>query len=187
MQNSLFHAQEFSNGDAVTDGDADSGSTLRKMPREAFKRKPRHHASPRHHKGDGGQSEAIVLKADLARRGVDLSIENGAILCSGDSVIIGRFARRIVEHKPALLELLTHAPDPHQLAREVTAARRGQWLTPTPALLAVWRGFEAHFGQTITSRQIGAIGTFVDAHAQLDNNELLDEIGAQLRRQGETI
>jgi hypothetical protein len=107
MQNSLFHAQEISNGDVVTDGDAVSGSTLRKMPHEAFKVKPRHHASPRHHNSDGARSGAIVLQADLERRGVVLSIENGAILCCGDSVVINRFAHRIVEHKSALLELLT--------------------------------------------------------------------------------
>lgn len=106
MQNSLFHAQEILNGDVVTDGDADSASNLRKMPHEAFKVKPRHHASPRHHKNDGARSGAIVLQADLERRGVVLSIENGAILCCGDSVVINRFAHRIVEHKPALLELL---------------------------------------------------------------------------------
>jgi hypothetical protein len=82
--------------------------------------------------------------------------------------------------KPALLELLQQ-PDARQLAREVTAARRGQWLCPSPGLLTIWHGFEAHFGQTITSQQIGAIVRFVAANEQLDNEELLTQIGALLR------
>ncbi len=72
-------------------------------------------------------------------------------------------------------------PDARQLAREVTAARRGQWLCPSPGLLTIWHGFEAHFGQTITSQQIGAIARFVAANEQLDNEELLTQIGALLR------
>jgi hypothetical protein len=72
--------------------------------------------------------------------------------------------------------------DARQLAREVTAARRGQWLTPQPELLAVWREFEAHFGQTITSRQIGAIARLVDTNIEAINNELLQQIGAYLRQ-----
>lgn len=185
MQNSLFHAQELSNGDAVTDGDANFDKTPKNLPHEAFKPKPRHHLSPRHRKGDGGQSEAIVLKADLERRGVDLSIENGAILCSGDSVVIGRFARRIVEHKPALLELLTQ-PDARQLAHEVASATRGQWLKPTPSLLAEWKRFAAHFDINITSKQIGAIARLVAANELLDNEAMLVQIGA-LVRQGKTL
>ena len=79
----------------------------------------------------------------------------------------------------------TQAPDARQLAREVTLARVGQWLTPTPALMAIWRAFNAHFGANLSSQQVGAIARQIDADPGMSNNELLDQIAALLR-QGET-
>lgn len=73
-------------------------------------------------------------------------------------------------------------PDARQLAREVMAATRGQWITPQRPLLVEWKRFNAHFATNLTSQQIGAIARFVADNEQLDNDELLTQIGAMLRQ-----
>ena len=64
------------------------------------------------------------------------------------------------------------APDFRQLAAEVKAARRGQWITPTMPLLAFWRAVNTQFGTNLTSQQIGAVSRLVDANPTATNREL---------------
>lgn len=108
MQKSLFHAQNNSDKSVVTGGDTYIGKTYGKLPHEEISRDACHHLSPCHHnQNDDRHAGAVILVADLERRGVSLRTENGIIVCIGDSAVIDRFSLRIVEHKRALIELLT--------------------------------------------------------------------------------
>jgi len=51
------------------------------------------------------EGEAVILKADLERRGVIITACAGVIECEGSEAVIDRFAREIVRLKPALLSL----------------------------------------------------------------------------------
>ena len=77
------------------------------------------------------------------------------------------------------------APDLHQLAAEVSRARRDHWITPTVPLMALWRAVNAHFGANLTSQQIGALSRLVEANAGATADEL-HRLCADLIRQGET-
>jgi hypothetical protein len=131
---------------------------------------------------------APELLAAVRRRGAtawrEIGDDGTAVLVIAPREAIGDLLPELARFKPALLELLTQ-PDARQLAREVTLATRGQWLTPQQPLLVEWKRFNAHFGANITSQQIGAIARLIEENPQLDNDELLTQIGAQLR-QGET-
>lgn len=56
-------------------------------------------------------ADAVILKADLERRGIKLGALKGVVVCEGEEIVIDRFAEQIVRLKPALLELLEHGED----------------------------------------------------------------------------
>jgi hypothetical protein len=144
---------------------------------------------------------APALLESLRGRGAEVSIKGtgaGAWLHVAPRGVLSNSERAdFRQHQREIMELLelpdaptvtrrwesaATQPDARQLAREVVAATRGQWLTPQPALLTVWRAFNAHFDINLTSSQIGAIARLVDANPQLDNEELLTQIGALVRQ-----
>lgn len=133
--------------------------------------------------GEVGEVSPVRLLDELHRRGAIVEARGDNLAIDAPRGAIADLLPDLAKFKPALLELLRQ-PDARQLAHEVTAARRGAWLTPQPSLLTVWRQLNAHFAANLTSQQIGAIARLIEANPQLDNDELLVQIGALLR-QGE--
>lgn len=197
MQNSLFTLNPVTDSDRVTGSDVVFGKTYGKSSHKGINEKPVticHSVTNR--------AEAILLKANLERRGVLLSAENDAIVCDGNSAIIDRFAIDIVRLKPALIQLLapddvatvhrweksatdatgsdpaatspTSAPDLFALSVAVAGAQRGAFLSPTPDLMACWRALDQYTGVKLTSRHIGAAARLADQYPETSNGDLLE-------------
>jgi hypothetical protein len=96
----------FSTLDLVTDAPlvTDSDSILGYTRAEAQKRARSEKRVPICHLSLEG--EAVILRANLERRGVSLRAEGQAIKCKGNADIIDRFAGEIARLKPQLLTLL---------------------------------------------------------------------------------
>ncbi len=194
MQNSLFTLNSVTGSDGVTGSDVVFGKTQGKSPHGRF---TENNVTTCH--SVTKRAEAIVLKANLERRGVLLRAENGAVVCDGASVVLDRFAHEIVRLKPALLELLRRdeapdddaatgkksetgsAPDLGALSVAVEGARRGAHLSPTPELTLLWKELQAYIGVSLTSRHIGAAARMVDGRAHVSNGELLEMFAAGLQ------
>jgi hypothetical protein len=148
---------------------------------------------------------AVALLESLSGRGAEVSIKgSGAgawlhvaprgVLSNGERADFRQHQREIMEmlelpDAPTVAhrwESATTQPDARQLLAAVKAATRGAWLTPQPALLSQWKQFNAHFAANITSQQIGAIARLIDDNPQLDNDELLTQIGALVRMENQT-
>jgi hypothetical protein len=117
MQNSLFTLNPVTDSDRVTDSDVVFGKTYGKSPHKGFTEKP---VTTCH--SVTNRTEAVILKANLERRGVLLLAENGVIECDGSSAVIDRFAIDIVRLKPALIQLLNTPDDAAPVAHRWASA-----------------------------------------------------------------
>ncbi len=92
-------------------------------------------------------ADAVILKADLERRGVSLGTFEGAVVCDGEANVIDRFAEQIVRCKRGLLHLFeadvapAHPSWRDRTPKEWTAAN-GAVSPGAGAICATLRDFE---------------------------------------------
>lgn len=104
---------------------------------------------------------APALLAELSRRGVILQSDGKILELDAPRGALADLLPEIARFKPALLELLTPAPQTPDAARfwdEVTAAiegaRRGQHLAYTPALSWAWKAANRATERNLNSAQL---------------------------------